>query len=90
MEKENIKLKNRRGKNTDTSSNRTCNANLKRHRYIMDIEDNPLCAKCGMEETAIHLITECPGYVGLRIAILRRPTVQEDSIREYPIYNIRY
>ena len=54
----------------------------------MNMEDNPLCAKCGMEETAIHLITECPGYVGLRIATLERPTVQEDSIREYPIYKI--
>ena len=53
----------------------TGHANLKRHRYIMDMEDNPLCAKCGMEETAIHLITECPGYVGLRIAILGRPIV---------------
>ena len=54
----------------------------------MDMEDNPLCAKCGIEETAIHLITECPGYVGLRIATLGRPIVQEDSIREYPIYKI--
>ena len=41
-----------------------------------------------MEETAIHLIIECPGYIGLRIMILGRPTVQEDSIREYPIYKI--
>ena len=41
-----------------------------------------------MEETSIHLITECLGYVGLRIAILGRPIVQEESIREYPIYGI--
>ena len=34
------------------------------------------------------MITECPGYVGLRIAILGRPTVQGASIREYPIYKI--
>ena len=34
------------------------------------------------------VITECPGYVGLRIARLERPIVQEDSIREYPIYKI--
>ena len=40
-----------------------------------------------MEDTS-HIITECPGYVGLRIAILGRPIVQEKSIREYPIYKI--
>ena len=66
----------------------TGHANLKRHRYLMDMEDNPLCDKCGMEETAIHLITECPGYVGLRIATLGRPIVEEKSIREFPIYKI--
>ena len=41
-----------------------------------------------MEETEIHLITECSGYVGLRIATLGRPIVQEGSIREYPIHKI--
>ena len=66
----------------------TGHANLKRHRYIMDMEDNPLCVKCGMEETAIHLITECPGYVGLRIATIGRPRVEEKRIREFPIYKI--
>ena len=53
--------------------------------YLMDMEDNPLCDRCGMEETAIHLMTECPGYVGLRIATLGRPIVEEESIRESPI-----
>ena len=33
-----------------------------------------------MIEPSIHLITECPGYIGLRKIILGRPTVQEDSI----------
>ena len=37
---------------------------------------------------AIHLIKEFPGYVGLRIAILGRPIVQEKSIREYSIYKM--
>ena len=64
----------------------TGHANLKRHRYILDMHDNPLCDKCGMEETSIHLIS--PGYVGLRIAILEMPIVQEESIRDYPIYKI--
>ena len=42
----------------------------KKHRFLMNMEDNP-CEKCGLEE--IDLITGCPGYVGLRIAILGRP-----------------
>ena len=41
-----------------------------------------------VEETSIHLITECSGYVRLRIEILGRPIVQEESIREYPIYEM--
>ena len=54
----------------------------------MDMEDDPLCDKCGIEERSIHLIPECPGYEGLRKAILGRPIVQEESIREYLIYKI--
>ena len=41
-----------------------------------------------MEEKTIHLITECPGYVGLRIAILGRPIVQEEGVGEYSMYKI--
>ena len=43
----------------------TGHTNLKRHRYLMDMEDNSLCHGCGVEETAIHLITECAVDVGL-------------------------
>ena len=45
------------------------------------MEDNPIWNKCGKEETVIHLITECPGYVGLRIAIFGRPIVEEEENR---------
>ena len=41
-----------------------------------------------MEGIPIHLIREYPGYMGLRIAILGRPIVQEETMREYPIYKI--
>ena len=43
----------------------TVHANLKIHWYLIDMQDNPLCDRCGMVKTAIHLITECPGYEGL-------------------------
>ena len=42
----------------------TGHTNLQRHRYIMGMEDNPDCRGCGMSETAIHLLTECPTDVG--------------------------
>ena len=43
--------------------------------------DNPPCDKCSMEETSIHLIAECLGYIGLRTVILGRPKVPKESIR---------
>ena len=41
-----------------------------------------------MEETAIHLITECPGYARLRIATLGRQGGIVEEEREFPIYKI--
>ena len=52
----------------------------------MGMEDNPDCAGCRMNETAIHLLTECPTYAGARMAILGRPLLDiEEQIRELGI-----
>ena len=40
----------------------TGHANLKRHRHLMGLEPDPYCEKCGMEQTSIHILTECPGH----------------------------
>ena len=48
----------------------TGHANLKRHRYLMGLEDNPDCNLCGEVQTSIHILTDCPGLAGPRTAIL--------------------
>ena len=66
----------------------TGHANLQRHRYIMGMEDNPDCRGCGMSETAIHLLTECPEHVGARIAMLGKPILSAEDIRKIQINRI--
>ena len=49
----------------------TGHANLKRHRYVMGIEEDPTCEKCGEgEETPEHLLTDCPFFAKLRWEVL--------------------
>ena len=65
----------------------TGHANLKRHRYIMGIEENPTCEKCGEgEETPEHLFTDCPFFAKLRLETLgvafpRKSQIIESSPR---------
>ena len=66
----------------------TGHANLKYHRFMMNIEDNPDCDFCGERQTAIHIITECPSIVGYRLATLGRPIVKVEDIRKYKIDRI--
>ena len=41
--------------------------NLKRHRFLMKMEDDPICNKCGEEEeTSEHFIAKCPAYARQR------------------------
>ena len=61
----------------------TGHANLQRHRHIMGMEEDPYCNKCGMEQTAIHILTECPGYWQERMTHLQAPALRPDEIREH-------
>ena len=65
----------------------TGHANLKRHRFIMGVEDNPICEKCEeAEETPEHLLTKCPFFARLRFEVLgiafpSRVQIIESSLR---------
>ena len=40
---------------------------LRRHLYLLGLQDSPLCRKCGvMEETSAHILCECEGLASLR------------------------
>ena len=66
----------------------TGHANLKRHRYLMGLEDNANCDICEEQETAIHMITTCARYTVERMAILDKPIIQVQDISKYPLRKI--
>ena len=44
---------------------------LRRHLYLLGLQDSPLCRKCGtMEETPAHILCECEALASLRHAYL--------------------
>jgi len=44
---------------------------LRRHLYLLGLQDSPLCRKCGtMEETPAHILCECEALASLRHAHL--------------------
>ena len=66
----------------------TGHANLKRHRFLMGLEDNANCDVCEEQETPIHMLTDCARYTVERMAILGKPTVQAQDICKYPLRQI--
>ena len=63
----------------------TGHANLQYHRFVMGLEDNDKCDKCGDRQSAVHVLAECPEYIGLRMNIFGRPILYMDEIRTYSI-----
>ena len=44
---------------------------LRRHLYLLGLQDNPLCRKCGvMEETSAHVLCENEALASLRHAYM--------------------
>jgi hypothetical protein len=44
---------------------------LRRHLYLLGLQDSPLCTKCGvMEETSAHILCECEAMASFRHAYL--------------------
>ena len=66
----------------------TGHTSLKRHMFIMGYEDNPDCINCGMAETAIHVLTECPKYAGARMALLGKPILDIGHINKLELGRI--
>ena len=66
----------------------TGHANLKRHRSLMGLEDNANCDRCGEPQESVHILTECPGLVGTRIAIFGKPILGADEVKALSVYKI--
>ena len=67
----------------------TGHANLKRHRFVMKLEEDPTCQKCQEEEeTAIHFLTRCPMYAKLRWTTLGSSILSEESLHTIDLRKI--
>ena len=67
----------------------TGHANLKRHRYLMGLETDPICDKCQEEEeTMEHFLTKCPFYAKVRDEIIGWPITNMENIRTCNLRNI--
>jgi len=56
---------------------------LRRHLYIMGLNNNPTCRKCGTEEeTSVHILCECEALASLRYTYLSSFFLDPEDIRK--------
>jgi hypothetical protein len=54
---------------------------LNKHLHNMGLIDEPICIACGMEdESAFHLLCDCPSVISLRMHTFSKPIL---SVEEY-------
>ena len=66
----------------------TGHANLKRHKYLMKLEESPMCDCQESEETSIHVLTECPLHARNRWHYLGRATLKEEDMKNKSLSQI--
>ena len=55
---------------------------LRRHLYIMELSNNPICRKCGTEEeTSVHILCDCEALASLRYTYLGSFCLDPEDIR---------
>ena len=59
----------------------TGHANLRRHRFLMKLEDSPICECQEEEETAIHVLARCPLQARNRWHYLGKATLKEEELK---------
>ena len=63
--------------------------NLSRHRFLMKMEDSPICTKCEEdEETSEHFIAKCPAYAKQRRDHLGAPILDQRELAGLKIRDI--
>ena len=66
----------------------TGHANLRRLRHLMGLEPDPYCEKCGMEQTSIHILTECPGHWWARGQFLGALVLNPRDLNQIPLNKV--
>jgi hypothetical protein len=56
---------------------------MNKHLYNMDLINELICIACGMEdESAFHLLCECPSLISLRMRIFSKPILSVEEYKE--------
>ena len=64
--------------------------NLRRHRFLMKMEDTPTCEQCGLEEeTAEHFVTECPAYWEERLTVWRCRLLNQQDLAHLRVKDLQ-
>ena len=66
----------------------TGHANLKRHKYLMKLEESPMCECQESEETMIHVLMECPLHARNRWHYLGKATLKEEDMKNKSLTQI--
>ena len=66
----------------------TGHANLKRHRNVMGMEDDEDCQYCGDSQTAIHILTECPRFLELRMSKFGNRIIDTMALKDIKLSKI--
>ena len=67
----------------------TGHANLRRHLYLMGMEDSPICEKCEEEEeTVLHFLANCPRYSYERWSILGHSKIKSEELQYLKLRDI--
>ena len=67
----------------------TGHCSLKKHMHTMGKVSEPDCRKCGLEdETAFHILCDCPTIMSLRVRIYGRHILLPDDVMKEPLWKI--
>ena len=67
----------------------TGHAHLRRHRYLMGMEDDPTCPRCNEEdETTEHYLVKCPAYAEPRYQTFGKAIMKIEEMRGETVKSI--
>jgi len=59
---------------------------LRKHPHTLGKISEPDCRKCGMEEeTAHHIVCECPAIKSIRVRLYEKPLLLPEEVMEEPL-----
>jgi hypothetical protein len=58
---------------------------MKKHLYVMGLSNNPICRKCGTEDTLAHILCACEALASLRHTYMGSFYLDPEDVRKLSI-----